>query len=61
MLTRPYYKGASGCVILVDLSKRGTLEGAAVWKRDLDEKVILPDGSPVPALLVANKVCLIKH
>lgn len=25
------------------------------WKMDLDQKVTLADGSPVPAILVANK------
>lgn len=32
-----------------------TIEGALRWKADLDQKVTLADGSPVPAILVANK------
>lgn len=25
------------------------------WKRDIDQKVVLPDGSPLPVVLLANK------
>ncbi|KAG7249329.1 hypothetical protein CRUP_024416, partial [Coryphaenoides rupestris] len=32
-----------------------TLRAAADWKRDLDCKVLLDNGDPVPAVLLANK------
>ena len=44
---------------MFDVTNRGTLEGAQTWKKDLDEKVILPSGSPVPSVLLANKVRLV--
>ena len=43
---------------MFDVTNPGTLEGAQTWKKDLDEKVILPSGSPVPSVLLANKVSL---
>ena len=59
ILSRTYYKGAAGCFVMFDVTNRGTLEGAQTWKKDLDEKVILPSGSPVPSVLLANKVRLV--
>ena len=56
MLTRTYYKGASGCLVMFDVTNRETLKGALTWKQDLDEKVMLPSGSSVPAVLLGNKV-----
>ena len=56
MLTRTYYKGASGCLIMFDVTNPETLKGALTWKQDLDEKVMLPSGSSVPAVLLGNKV-----
>jgi GTPase SAR1 family protein len=55
ILSRTYYKGAAGCFVMFDVTNPGTLEGAQTWKKDLDEKVILPSGSPVPSVLLANK------
>uniref|UniRef100_A0A1I7W9E6 Neur_chan_memb domain-containing protein n=1 Tax=Heterorhabditis bacteriophora TaxID=37862 RepID=A0A1I7W9E6_HETBA len=38
------------------LCRDRTYEGALRWKADLDSKVTLADGSPVPAILLANKL-----
>ena len=32
-----------------------------MWKSDLDNKVLLPNGQPIPAVLLANKVILIDN
>lgn len=55
-MTRVYYKDAVGALISFDVTKHQTLEAVKKWKEDLDFKVTLPDGSPIPAVLVANKV-----
>lgn len=55
-MTRVYYRDAKGCVIVFDLSSRSSFLSVPKWKRDLDAKVTLMDGSPVPCLLLANKV-----
>eukprot|EP01062_Namystynia_karyoxenos_P031466 TRINITY_DN23355_c0_g1_i1.p1 TRINITY_DN23355_c0_g1~~TRINITY_DN23355_c0_g1_i1.p1 ORF type:complete len:259 (+),score=89.67 TRINITY_DN23355_c0_g1_i1:106-777(+) len=57
-LTRVYYKEAVGAVIVYDISNDSTLESAKQWKTDMDHKVLLPDGSTIPCVLVANKADL---
>lgn len=55
-MTRVYYKEAVGAFIVFDVTRRNTFESVANWKSDLDSKVQLPDGSPIPCILLANKV-----
>jgi len=57
-MTRTYFRGASGCVILFDVTDRNTFEHTRDWKADLDSKVVLPNGEPIPCILLANKVSL---
>ena len=45
---------------MFDVTRASTFEAVQKWKNDLDNKVILPNGSPVPVVLLANKVlCVI--
>ena len=55
-ITRVYYRDAHACIIMFDLTQRRSFENALAWKRDLDAKCVLDDGSPVPCILLANKV-----
>jgi ras-related protein rab-32 len=55
-MTRVYYKEAVGAFVVFDVSQFKTFEATLKWKLDLDSKVLLPDGSKVPCLLLANKV-----
>ena len=57
-MTRVYYKEAVGAFLVFDVSRPPTFEAILKWKHDLDTKVCLPDGSPIPCLLLANKVCI---
>jgi len=59
-MTRVYYKDAHACIIMFDLTQRLTFQNAVKWKKDLDLKCTLQDGSPVPCLLLANK-CDLSH
>ncbi|XP_055374033.1 uncharacterized protein DDB_G0284459 isoform X2 [Condylostylus longicornis] len=54
-MTRVYYKDAVGAFIVFDVTRSGTFECVSKWKEDLDSKVQLPDGSPIPCILLANK------
>uniref|UniRef100_A0A8B9FDT1 Solute carrier family 41 member 1 n=1 Tax=Amazona collaria TaxID=241587 RepID=A0A8B9FDT1_9PSIT len=54
-MTRLYYREASACVIMFDVTNTSTFSNSQKWKQDLDSKLLLPDGSPVPCLLLANK------
>lgn len=55
-MTRVYYKDSHGAVIVFDATRPDTYMGAVRWKNDLDSKISLANGKPVPAILVANKV-----
>ncbi|XP_034530280.1 ras-related protein Rab-32 [Notolabrus celidotus] len=54
-MSRVYYKGAFGALVTFDVTKSSTLEAASEWKQDLDSKVCLDSGRPIPAILLANK------
>lgn len=54
-MTRVYYKEALGAFVVFDISRSSTFEAVLKWKSDLDSKVHLPNGSPIPAVLLANK------
>lgn len=55
-MTRVYYKEAVGAFVVFDVTRSATLEAVPKWKADLDAKVALPDGRPIPTVLLANKV-----
>lgn len=55
-MTRVYYKEAAGAFIVFDVTRNATFDAVIKWKQDLDSKVQLPDGSPIPCILLANKV-----
>ncbi|CAG5116726.1 unnamed protein product, partial [Candidula unifasciata] len=54
-MTRVYYKEAVGAFVVFDVTRASTFEAVTKWKADLDNKVQLADGSPVPCVLLANK------
>ncbi|XP_060537269.1 ras-related protein Rab-32 isoform X1 [Cylas formicarius] len=54
-MTRVYYKEAVGAFIVFDVTRRNTFESVTNWKSDLDSKVQLPNGAPIPCVLLANK------
>lgn len=55
-MTRVYYKDAHGCIIMFDLTNRNSFQNTIKWKNDVDSKCMLPDGNPIPCMLLANKV-----
>ncbi|XP_008289478.1 ras-related protein Rab-32 [Stegastes partitus] len=54
-MSRVFCKAAMGALVVLDITNSLTLQSAARWKQDLDSKVCLDDGRPVPAILLANK------
>ena len=55
-MTRVYFKEAVGAFIVFDVTRPATFDAVSKWKQDLDSKVQLPDGNPIPCILLANKV-----
>nr|XP_033484078.1 ras-related protein Rab-7L1-like isoform X1 [Epinephelus lanceolatus] len=54
-MTRIYYKGAMGCVVMFDVTNTSSFLNCRHWKRDLDNKAMLPNGDSIPCILLANK------
>lgn len=44
-----------GAFIVFDVTRPATFEAVTKWKEDLDSKLVLPNGKPVPTVLLANK------
>ncbi|KAK0139487.1 Ras-related protein Rab-38 [Merluccius polli] len=54
-MTRVYYREAVGALVVFDVGRWSTFDAVLTWKDDLDSKVTLSQGRPVPAVLLANK------
>uniref|UniRef100_A0A3Q2D0L5 RAB29, member RAS onco family n=1 Tax=Cyprinodon variegatus TaxID=28743 RepID=A0A3Q2D0L5_CYPVA len=54
-MTRLYYKGAMGCIVMFDVTNSTSFQNCHYWKQDLDNKTMLPNGRPIPCILLANK------
>jgi len=54
-MTRVYYKEAKGALVVFDVTDLKSFEAVQKWKNDIDAKVLLPDESPIPVVLLANK------
>jgi len=54
-MTRAYFKGAVGALVVFDSGDSHTYSAARKWKVDIDKKCALPDGRKIPAILIANK------
>eukprot|EP00483_Globobulimina_turgida_P007193 UN07207 len=60
-LTRTYYKNALAAIVVFDITQRISLQNAKKWKNDVDDKIFLPNGNHIPAILFANKWDLIEQ
>ena len=56
-LTRSVTRGTHGAFVVFDGTSTASLARAKVWKQSLDDQHILtPDDTPIPVILLANKV-----
>ena len=46
---------AVGAMLVFDVTRASTFDAVTKWKNDLDTKVQLANGSPVPCVLLGNK------
>ena len=54
--TQVYYQGAVGAFVVFDVTEPASFDAVQMWKEDVDNKLLLPNGQPIPAVLLANKV-----
>jgi Ras-related protein Rab-32 len=53
---KTYFRYAIGAVVVFDLQRDATLDATAKWRgQELNSKVVLQNGEPIPAILLANK------
>lgn len=53
-------RGSAAAIVMCDVTRRDTLEGAKIWKQSVENTVFMPNGQPVPCVLLANKCDLPK-
>ena len=43
-------------VVMCDVTRKETVDGAKLWKQAVDSSVFLTNGQPIPCVLLVNKV-----
>ena len=51
-----YTRRSAAAIVMCDVTRKDTLEGAKLWKQSVDKSVYLPNGQPIPCVLLVNKV-----
>ncbi|BFU23228.1 Rab family GTPase [Entamoeba histolytica] len=58
-MSRVYYNGALGAIVMCDVTNKNSIEGAMKWKANIDDRVLF-NNEKIPVLLVGNKTDLIQ-
>ncbi len=56
-LTRPFFAGAAGAIVVCDVTRPASLDAAKMWKLELDDRLA---DCRIPVILVANKSDLLQ-
>lgn len=59
--TKVLTKNAHGCIIFCDITQKKTLEETKKWKAVVDENALFIDDTPLPCILVQNKIDLVSE
>ena len=57
--SKVFTKGSHGCLILYDTQDKKSFENTIKWKKSIDENATFIDGTPLPIVLVQNKIDLV--
>ena len=58
--SKVFTKGAHGCLILYDAQDKKSFENTIKWKKTVDDNTTFIDGTPLPIVLVQNKIDLVE-
>lgn len=58
-MTKIFCKDSNGVIILCDITDKESLENTIKWKHSIDDSVNFFDGTPLPMMLIQNKIDLI--
>ena len=58
--SKVFTKGSHGCLILYDTQDKKSFENTIKWKKSIDDNTTFIDGSPLPIVLVQNKIDLVE-
>ena len=58
--SKVFTKGAHGCLILYDTQDKKSFENTIKWKKSIDDNTTFIDGTPLPIVLVQNKIDLVQ-
>jgi Ras-related protein Rab-7L1 len=58
-MTKVFCKDSHGVVILSDITNSSSLDATVTWKKAIDDSVTFFDKSPLPMMLVQNKIDLV--
>ena len=56
-----FYRNAAVAIVMCDVTQPKSLQAAKIWKKRVDENVLQPNGQPIPAVLLINKVHYVCH
>ena len=59
--SKVFTKGSHGCLILYDSQDKNSFENTIKWKKSIDDNTTFIDGSPLPIVLVQNKIDLVEQ
>ena len=51
-----FCRNATVSIVMCDVTRPKTLQATRIWKKRVDEIVLQPNGQPIPAVLLINKV-----
>lgn len=57
-MTKVFCKDSHGVIVLSDILDPSSLEATIKWKRSIDDSVTFFDGTPLPMMLIQNKIDL---
>jgi len=54
-IAKVYYRKALGVLLVCD-AERPMFSNLIKWKEDMDDQYLLPNGNPIPVVLLVNKI-----